>query len=267
MKLIKLAQTDMWQRFWLLWQTKGIKEVISTTWSYFWLRFSGLGYWGRIATWLATWLAPPYKMRRTFARYYESGYIAPNASIEHSNLEFGEHVFIGDRVKITADASCGSVKLGSVKLDNGVYLHNDICIETKNGGSLQIGEDTHIQARCQFLADNALIKIGCSVQIASSCGFYQRNPDITPDEIIKATSSLEKVDIVVGDDVWIGHGVTILEGVCIGKGAVIGSGAIVNRDIPEGAITVGVPAHVIGNRSKAAKVAKQFSGKSNTYAH
>jgi acetyltransferase-like isoleucine patch superfamily enzyme len=40
----------------------------------------------------------------------------------------------------------------------------------------------------------------------------------------------------------------ILDGVRIGKGAVIGSGAVVKQDIPDGAIAVGVPARVVGNR-------------------
>ena len=236
MNLIESFQFSIWQRFWQLWQAKGIKAVISTTWSYFWLRFSGLGYWGRIATWLATWLAPPYKMRRPFARYYKTGYIAPSATICHQDLKLGANIFIGDRVKIFEDSSGGSVKV-----DNHVYLHNDVCIQTGNGGSVQIGSDTHIQSRCQFLADKAPIEIGSGVQIAPNCGFYLGDRDIaTP---LKG--------IIVDDDVWLGHGAIILAGVHIGKGAVIGSGAVVDRDIPDGAIAVGVPARVIGTRSKS----------------
>ncbi len=233
--LIKPFKANIWLRFVQLWQSKGIKAVISSTWSYFWLRFSGLGYWGRIATWLATWLAPPYKMRRAFARYYQTGYIAPSATINHADLQLGANIYIGDRVKIFEDCHAGSVELG-----NGVYLHNDVCLQTGNGGSVKIGADTHIQSRCHFLADKAPIEIGSGVQIAPNCGFYLGDRDMTT----------PPKGIIVGDDVWLGHGAVLLEGTHIGKGAVIGSGAVVDRDIQDGAIAVGVPARVIGTRSK-----------------
>jgi maltose O-acetyltransferase len=43
--------------------------------------------------------------------------------------------------------------------------------------------------------------------------------------------------------------VTVLGGVTIGDGAVIGAGSVVSKDIPSGAIAVGVPARVIRMRS------------------
>lgn len=232
MNLNKQSQSNIWQHFWLLQRSKGIKTVLSTTWSYFWLRFSGLGYWGRITTWLATWLAPPYKMRRSWARYYKTGYISPSAAIEHGGLQLGANIFIGDRVRIFEEFHGGSVELA-----DGVYLHNDVCIQTGDGGSLKIGADTHIQPRCQFITKGASIQIGCGVQIATNCAFYLGD---------RASTG----DIVVDDDVWLGHGAIVLEGIRIGKGAVIGSGAVVDRDIHDGAIAVGVPARVISTRSK-----------------
>jgi acetyltransferase-like isoleucine patch superfamily enzyme len=39
--------------------------------------------------------------------------------------------------------------------------------------------------------------------------------------------------------------VTILGGVSIGEGAVIGANAVVTKNIPAGAIAVGIPAQVI----------------------
>jgi acetyltransferase-like isoleucine patch superfamily enzyme len=277
----QLAYYDnFWQRFWQFQQSKGVKSVFATAWSYFWLRFSGLGYGGRIATWLATWFAPPYKMRRSLARYYKTGYVSPSATIDHDHLQLGANIYIGDRVSIFADLNSGSVELAER-----VHLHNDICIQTGDGGSLKIGSDTHIQPRCQFSAYQGLIKIGCGVQIASSCVFClgddhevrgQRSEVRSQKSGVGANdrSPLQKVagssrdvpwnvrtgvssnvrtevrskEIIVEDDAWIGHGAMILNEVRIGKGAVIGSGAVVKQDIPDGAIAVGVPARVVGSR-------------------
>jgi acetyltransferase-like isoleucine patch superfamily enzyme len=257
---------NYWQRFWQLQQSKGVKGILTTAWSYFWLRFAGLGYGGRIATWLATWFAPPYKMRRSLARYYKSGYVSPSATIEHDHLQLGANIYIGDRVKIIADPNTGFVELANL-----VHLHNDICIQTGDGGSLQIGEDTHIQPRCQFSAYQGLIQIGSGVQIASSCvfclgddqegrrqeaggrrqklevGANGRMP-LQKDRMPLQKLEVRSKEIIVEDDAWIGHGAMILDGVRIGKGAVIGSGAVVSQDIPDGAIAVGIPARVVGNR-------------------
>lgn len=232
MKSLTSSQ-NIWNRFWKTWQSDGIEGITSTAWSFFWMRFAGLRYGGRIATWLATWLAPPYKKRRPLARYNSQGYIAPSATIYHPNLQLGANVFIGDRVSIVAGHNSGSVELAE-----GVNLHNDTCLQTGDGGSIKIGADTHIQPRCQFSANQGIIQIGSGVQIASSCIFClgDGHPLSTNREII------------VEDDVWLGHGAFISDGVRIGKGAVIGSGAVVEQDIPDGAIAVGVPARVIGSR-------------------
>jgi acetyltransferase-like isoleucine patch superfamily enzyme len=307
---------NYWQRFWQLQQSKGVKGILTTAWSYFWLRFAGLGYGGRIATWLATWFAPPYKMRRSLARYYKSGYISPSATIDHNHLQLGANIYIGDRVSIFADLNSGSVELA-----DGVNLHNDICIQLRDGGSLKIGADTHIQPRCQFFAHQGIIQIGYKVQIASSCVFCLGDDYEVRGQRSEVRGQRSKVrgqrskvrgqrsevrgqrskvrgqrskvrgqrsevrgqrskvrgqrskvrgqrsevrgqrskvrgqrsevrgqKIIVEDDAWIGHGAMILDGVRIGKGAVIGSGAVVKQDIPDGAIAVGVPARVVGNR-------------------
>lgn len=54
--------------------------------------------------------------------------------------------------------------------------------------------------------------------------------------------------VQLGNDIWIGSRTIIKGGVKIGHGAIIGAGAIVTKDIPNYAIAVGVPAHVIKYR-------------------
>ena len=235
---------DIWSRFRQVWQSKGAYGTVTTIWSLFWMRFAGLSYFGRIATWLATWFVPPYKERRRLARYSSKGYISPSATIDHTNLQLGAHVFIGDRVVIFQDKQGGLVELGER-----VHLHNDTCIQTGEVGSLKIGSDTHIQPRCQFSAYKAPIEIGCGVQIAPNCAFYSYDHGVAPGELIQKQPLQTKGGIVVHDDAWLGFGVIVLDGVQIGKGAVVGAGAVVTHDVPDGAIALGVPARVVNMRS------------------
>jgi acetyltransferase-like isoleucine patch superfamily enzyme/GT2 family glycosyltransferase len=216
-------------------------------WSRFWLQFAGLGYFGRSATYLATWFVPPDKERRHLASYNSKGYIAPSATIHHPNLKIGANVFIGERVAIQANNS------GSVELGNRVRLHNDICIETGDGGSLKIGSDTYIQPRCQFSVYKAPIQIGCRVRIAANCAFYPYDHGLALGEVIRKQPLQTKGGITIDDDARLGLGVIVLDGVRIGKGAVVGAGAVVTHDVPDGAkITVEVPARVVNMRSSLA---------------
>nr|MBC7244122.1 acyltransferase [Chloroflexota bacterium] len=120
------------------------------------------------------------------------------------------------------------------------------------GGSVMIGDNTHIQASCNIKGFLKSVIIGHNVQIAPHCAFspYEHNFEdrYRP---INAQGIRSAGDIVLEDDVWLGLGVKVLEGVRIGKGAVIGAGAVVTKDIPEYAIAVGVPARVIRWRGEA----------------
>lgn len=53
--------------------------------------------------------------------------------------------------------------------------------------------------------------------------------------------------VVLQRGCYIGAGALLLPGVTIGERAVVGAGAVVTRDVPPGAIAVGVPARVVGN--------------------
>lgn len=206
--------------------------------------FAGLSPFGRIATRLATWFAPPYKARAYLAWLSPKGYVAPRATLHHADLRLGPHVFIGDGVIIYQAKNGGQVELGE-----GVSLFGDTIIETGEGGSVKVGANTHIQRACQLIAYKAPIEIGCHIEIAQNCVFYPYDHGTAPGKPITEQPLQTKGPIVVGDDAWLGVGVIVLAGVRIGKGAVVGAGSVVTHDVPDGAIAVGVPARVVKMRS------------------
>ena len=217
-------------------------------WTRFWMGYAGRTSFGRFATRLATWFAPPHKESASLARMNKNGYIAPSATLYHRNIQLGANVFIGDRVIIFQARNGGPVKLG-----DRVCILRDTIIETGDNGSLTIGADAYIHPRCQLNAYMAPIEIGRGVLIAANCTFYPHDHGIAPEQPIREQPLQTKGPIVVGDHAWLGTGVTVLGGVEIGKGAVIGAGAVVTKDVPDGAIAFGVPARVVKMRTDLKK--------------
>ena len=216
---------------------------VQRRWARWWMRFAGLSPAGRMAAYLAGWFAPPYKGRSYLAHLTKNSYISPDAKIFHKEQQLDQNVFIGERVVIYQAKSGGAVKIGKR-----THLHPEIIIETGEKGCLIIGNDTHIQPRCQFSAYKGSIEIGSNVQIAPFCAFYPYNHRFESKKAIRDQSLSTKGGIVIEDDAWIGVGVIVLDGVRIGKGSVIGAGSVVRDNIPDESIAVGVPACVVKMR-------------------
>ena len=214
--------------------------------------FAGLGGFGRLATRLATWLAPHYKSRCYLARMNSKGYVSPSATVHHDELKLARNVYIGDRTIIYQSKDGGPVELAE-----GVHLYSDIIIETGDGGHIIIGADTHIQPRCQLSAYKGYIQIGSRVDIAPNCFFYPYNHAFAPGSAIRYQPLITKGGIIIDDDSWLGVGVIVLDGVRIGKGAVVGAGSVVTHDVPDEAIAIGAPARIVKMRGDQPKKTKK----------
>jgi acetyltransferase-like isoleucine patch superfamily enzyme len=199
---------------------------------------------GRGCMHLAGALRGPYKDKRILAHLTENPYISPHAQICCPRLTVGPQCFIDDGVTIYANPDGGEVRLG-----RGVHLYRGTIIEIGAGGSVTIGDDTHIQSSCNLKGFLGNLRIGARVQMAPHCGFspYEhRTDDLT--RPIREQGIVTRGDIVIEDDAWLGLSVQVLDGVTIGHGAVVGAGAVVTKDVPPESIAAGVPAKVIGRR-------------------
>lgn len=201
---------------------------------------------GSISAWLASLPAPPHKAGSMLAGLHPNGFITPSAILYHSDLRFGRHVYIGDRVILYQNRDGGPMHLG-----DRVAVLRDCAIETGWGGTLHIGAQTWIQPRCQINAYKGSITIGDGVDIAPNCALYSYDHGFASGRTIRQQPLSTKGDIVIGNHAWLGVGATVLSGVKIGAGAVIGAGALVCTDIPENAIAVGMPAKVVKLRDEA----------------
>jgi len=207
------------------------------------MRFGGFGAFGKIATKLSLIPVEPFRHRYPLATLYHHGFTAPDAMICKTGLVRGKYVYIGSRVTLFRQEDGGEIIIG-----DRVYLNDSIRFETGFGGSIEIGDGTHIQPECQFSAYAGKIKIGKNVQIAPRCAFYPYNHGISLEKSMMEQPIVSKGGIMVMDEAWLGYGVIVLDGVTIGEGAVIGAGSVVKDDIPDYAISVGVPAKIIKMR-------------------
>jgi serine acetyltransferase len=107
----------------------------------------------------------------------------------------------------------------------------DLPPTTRVGPGLQVfhGQCVVVHPRC-VLGSNVSLRHGCTLGTATHDPHY------------------EAAAPLIGNGVFLGAGCTVLGGIVVGEGAIIGAGAVVTRDVPAGAVAVGVPARVIRYR-------------------
>lgn len=133
-----------------------------------------------------------------------------------------------------------------------VRISSSACITDKN--KLDIEDNVWINHYARIDASGG-VKIGKGCQIGygsailshSSHNAIRLNGESYIRLDIKERIGYIHKSVEIGEFTFIGGGATILPGVTIGRGCVIGVGAVVNKDVPDYAIVVGVPAKIVGN--------------------
>jgi acetyltransferase-like isoleucine patch superfamily enzyme len=223
-------------------------------WPRLWMRLSGIRFLKRIATRMALLGTSPFLQRCFLAELTPQGFVSPKSTFVGPRIKLGSNVFIDDRVLIYQEPSGGLVDVG-----DRVKLFEDTHILVSQEGSVHIGRGTSIHRGCQIESYMAPIHIGRGVEIAARCDLQSFDHGIALGQPIGSQPLTTKGPITIEDDVWLGHGVIVLSGVRIGTGAVIGAGAVVTKDVPAGAVAVGVPARVVRMRSDSSRNDKVLS--------
>lgn len=166
----------------------GRRTRLQRSWARFWMRFSGTSGAGRLAAWVASWFYPPYKARHQLAQMSRAGYVELGATLHHTDLKIGRHIFIGDRVMIFNKGGAGPFVLG----DN-VAINRDTIIEGGAEGTLIIGDGTTIQPGCVFAVYRGPIVLGKEVQVAPKCAFYPYNHGMSLDKPMKQQPLFSRV--------------------------------------------------------------------------
>jgi galactoside O-acetyltransferase len=116
-------------------------------------------------------------------------------------------------------------------------------------GEIEIGNDVHI-ARDVLIHSAYKVTLGNGVTLGPRVVVLDHNHSFSQLEYSVMKQGLYGGPIGIGDNCWIGAHAVILANVTVGKGAIVGAGAVVTKDVPPYAIVGGVPAKIIGTRTK-----------------
>jgi len=138
---------------------------------------------------------------------------------------------------------------GRVSIGAGCTLSQGAVLDSW-GGSIELGARVFV-GPCAVVYGQGGVEIGDDCLLSMHCRVLSSEHALPPlDRRIRWEPDILK-PTRLGRDVWLGAGATVLGGVVLGDGCVIGAGAVVTRDLPPGAIAVGIPARVVGHRPAA----------------
>lgn len=169
-----------------------------------------------------------------------------NVALRHpAKMHIGQGTAIDDDCLLDARGTTA----GGFAIGARVLIARACLIQSKSdAGTVDIGDECSIGGQSTITSTGG-IRLGRHVLVAGQCyiggGRYRTENRSLP---MMKQGMYSRGPVVIGDDVWLGAGVRVLDGVEIGSGAVIGAASVVTKSVPSGAIAVGTPARVVGNR-------------------
>lgn len=172
------------------------------------------------------------------------------------NVIFGQHVVlrhphkirIGDNVVI--DDNClvdakGDANRG-ITIGSGVFIGRNTILSCKNG-DIDVEDGANIGFNCELFSASR-VRVGRDALLAAYCYLIGGDHDFSDPSRAVLEQSRKSAGVSVGEGAWLGAGVKVLDGASVGDRAIVGAAALVRDAIPAGAIAVGVPARVVGQR-------------------
>jgi acetyltransferase-like isoleucine patch superfamily enzyme len=176
-----------------------------------------------------------------------------------SNVVFGQQVVLRHPHKIhigsnvVIDDNClldakGTSNRG-ITIGSGVFVGRNTILSCKDG-DIELADGANLGFNCEVFSASR-VRIGRSVLMAAYTYVIGGDHDFSDPSASVLSQARTSSGVSIGDGAWLGAGAKILDGVSVGDHAVIGAGAVVRESVPAGAIAVGIPARVVGNRGGA----------------
>jgi len=183
-----------------------------------------------------TWLAGEEAWELARAKFLWEPMVRARFAHVGKNLRLGRlpHVKGHPVVTVGDDVYMGA----HITIESGRYLDNPRFI---------VGNNVSIASDC-FFSVSKLVEIGDHCALGAGCELSDGDGHQTDLERRKRDEPLSEADllpVVLEEGAWLGRGVRVLKGVTIGAGAIVAAGSVVQKDVPAGALAMGVPARVV----------------------
>jgi acetyltransferase-like isoleucine patch superfamily enzyme len=166
-----------------------------------------------------------------------------NVVLRHPHkIRIGDSVVIDDNCLLDAKGEANA----GITIGSGVFVGRNSILSCKNG-DIALGDGANIGFNCEVFSASR-VSIGRDTLLAAYCYVIGGDHDFSDPSAAVLAQARRSEGVSIGAGAWLGAGAKVLDGVAIGDRAVIGAGAVVRDAVPEGAIAVGIPAKVVGQR-------------------
>jgi acetyltransferase-like isoleucine patch superfamily enzyme len=132
-----------------------------------------------------------------------------------------------------------------IALGSDVFIGSGSWLQALGDGRLEVGDGSSLAGGC-VLSAAASVRLGRKVLVARNVYVSDHIHAYGDTDRAVLDQGLTRLDPVeIGDGAWLGENVVVCPGVTIGRGAVIGANAVVRDNVPDHAVAVGIPAHVV----------------------
>jgi acetyltransferase-like isoleucine patch superfamily enzyme len=171
-----------------------------------------------------------------------------NVVLRHPHkIRLGDNVVVDDNCLLDAKGESNR----GITIGSGVFIGRNTIVSCKNG-DVAIEDGANVGFNCEIFSASS-VRVGANTLIAAYCYVIGGDHDFSDASRPVLEQTRTSTGVQVGAGAWLGAGAKLLDGVTVGDGAVVGAGAVVRSDVPPGAIAVGVPAKIVGQRAEAAR--------------
>jgi acetyltransferase-like isoleucine patch superfamily enzyme len=169
-----------------------------------------------------------------------------NVVLRHPHkIRIGNDVVIDDNCLLDAK---GTANRG-IAIGSGVFIGRNSILSCKNG-DIDVEDGANIGFNCELFSASH-VRIGRDTLIAAYCYLIGGDHDFSDTSKPVLAQGRRSAGVNVGAGAWLGAGAKILDGVTVGDRAIVGAAAVVRSEVPPGAIAVGVPAKIVGQRGES----------------
>jgi acetyltransferase-like isoleucine patch superfamily enzyme len=166
-----------------------------------------------------------------------------NVVVRHPHkIRIGDNVVIDDNCLLDAKGESNQ----GIAIGSGVFIGRNTILSCKNG-NIVIEDGANIGFNCELFSASDVV-IGRETLLAAYCYVIGGDHDFSDPSRSILEQSRRSVGVRVGAGAWLGAGAKVLDGVTVGDRAIVGAAALVREAVPAGAIAVGVPAKIVGQR-------------------